>query len=148
MILDRENHVAAGVAVAGTGNLLATDVIDLGPARDVGAGTPLWFYHTLNTAAPAGGTDITFEIVTSDDPTFASGVEVVSSQNVLLADMPVNFLTFQPVGRVLGAGRKAKRYLTARLVRGGTFTGATTWSSGITLSPDDYRQFYTATYNV
>lgn len=148
MILDRENHVAAGVAVAGTGNLLATDVIDLGPARDVGAGTPLWFYHTLNTAAPAGGTSITFEIVTSDDPTFAAGVEVIGSQTVAQADMPVNFLTFQPVGRVSGAGRKAKRYLTARLARSGTFTGGTTWSSGITLSPDDYRQFYNATYNV
>lgn len=147
MILDRENHVAAGVAVAGTGALLATDVIDLGAERDIGAGTPLWFYHTLNTAAPAGGTGVTFEIITSDDPTFATGVEVIGSQAVLLADLSVNFLTFQQVGRVFGAGRKAKRYLTARLTRAGTFTGDTTWSAGVTLNPDDYRQFYAAAMN-
>lgn len=148
MILDREVHVAAGLALAGTGNLLATDVIDLGPARDVGAGAPLWFYHAFNTAAPAGGTDVEFQIITSDDPTFASGVEVLGSQKVAIADLAVNYLTFQPVPRAGGVGRKNKRYLTARLVRGGTFTGTTTWSAGITLSPDDFRQFYTATYNV
>ena len=36
MLLDRENHVAAKLAIAGTGNLLATDVIDLGASRGIG----------------------------------------------------------------------------------------------------------------
>ena len=150
MILDREVHVAAGVAIAGTGNLLATDVIDLGVgARDIGNGGALNFYHSLNTAAPAGGTSIEFQVVTSDDATFATGVTVLGSTGaILLADLPINFLTFQPVPRAAGAGGKAKRYLTVRAVRVGTFTGATTWSSGITYDITDYRQFYAATFNV
>lgn len=150
MILDREVHVAAGVAIAGTGNLLATDVIDLGVgARDIGNGGALNFYHSLNTAAPAGGTSIEFQVVTSDDATFATGVTVLGSTGaILLADLPINFLTFQPVPRAAGAGGKAKRYLTVRAVRAGTFTGAATWSSGITYDITDYRQFYAATFNV
>lgn len=150
MILDREVHVAAGVAIAGTGNLLATDVIDLGVgARDIGNGGALNFYHSLNTAAPAGGTSIEFQVVTSDDATFATGVTVLGSTGaIVLADLPINFLTFQPVPRAIGAGGKAKRYLTVRAVRAGTFTGAATWSSGITYDITDYRQFYAATFNV
>lgn len=150
MILDREVHVAAAVAIAGTGNLLATDVIDLGAgARDIGNGGALNFYHSLNTAAPAGGTSIEFQVVTSGDPTFATDVTVLGSTGAIaLADMPINFLTFQPVPRAAGAGGKAKRYLTVRAVRAGTFTGATTWSSGITYDITDYRQFYTAAYTV
>ena len=150
MILDREVHVAAGVAIAGTGNLLATDVIDLGVgARDIGNGGALNFYHSLNTAAPAGGTSIEFQVVTSGDPTFASDVTVLGSTGaILLADLPINYLTFQPVPRAAGAGGKAKRYLTVRAVRVGTFTGAATWSSGITYDITDYRQFYAATFNV
>ena len=150
MILDREVHVAAGVAIAGTGNLLAADVIDLGVgARDIGNGGALNFYHSLNTAAPAGGTSIEFQVVTSDDATFATGVTVLGSTGaIVLADLPINFLTFQPVPRAAGAGGKAKRYLTVRAVRVGTFTGAATWSSGITYDITDYRQFYAATFNV
>lgn len=150
MILDREVHVAAGVAIAGTGNLLATDVIDLGVgARDIGNGGALNFYHSLNTAAPAGGTSIEFQVVTSDDATFATGVTVLGSTGaILLADLPINYLTFQPVPRAPGVAGKAKRYLTVRAVRAGTFTGAATWSSGITYDITDYRQFYAATFNV
>lgn len=147
MILDREVHVAQGLALAGTGVLLATDKIDLGPARDFGAGYPLWFYHNIQGTL-AGGTSLEFELVTSDDATFATGVEVIGSTGpILLADItPLPYLTFQPVARVSGTGRKAKRYATIRVQRDGTFTGTAVWSSGITLSPDDYRQHYTATY--
>ena len=71
-----------------------------------------------------------------------------STGAILLADLPINFLTFQPVPRAPGVAGKAKRYLTVRAVRVGTFTGATTWSSGITYDITDFRQFYTATYTV
>lgn len=147
MILDREVHVAQGLALAGTGALLATDKIDLGPARDFGAGYPLWFYHNIQGTL-AGGTSLEFELVTSNDATFATGVEVIGSTGpILLADIaPLPYLTFQPVARVSGTGRKAKRYATIRVLREGTFTGTAVWSSGITLSPDDYRQHYAATY--
>ena len=146
MILDREVHVAQGLALAGTGALLATDKIDLGPARDFGAGTPLWFYHNIQGTL-AGGTTLEFELVTSSDATFATGVEVIGSTGkIALADIALPYLTFQPVARVSGVGRKAKRYTTIRVQREGTFAGTALWSSGITLSPDDYRQHYAATY--
>lgn len=147
MILDRENHVAQGVAIAGTGNLLATDVIDLGVARDIGAGTPLHFYHSLNTAAPAGGTSIEFQIVGADDAAISSNVVVLATTGAIaLADLKLNYLTFQPVPRVPGSPGTAKRYITTRLVRVGTFTGAGTWSSGITYDVADFLRFYTAGY--
>lgn len=147
MILDREVHVAQGQAVAGTGALLSTDKIDLGPARDIGAGTPVWFYHNIQGTL-AGGTSIEFEIVTSSVADFASDVEVIGTTGpIALANItPLPYLTFQPLPRVSGTGRKAKRYLAVRAVREGTFTGTAVWSAGITLSPDDYRQHYTATY--
>lgn len=147
MILDREVHVAQGLALAGAGPLLATDKIDLGPARDFGAGTPMWFYHNIQGTL-AGGTSLEFELVTSSTADFSSDIEVVGSTGPIpLANIaPLPYLTFQPVGRVSGTGRKAKRYATIRVLREGTFTGTAVWSSGITLSPDDYRQFYNATY--
>lgn len=147
MLLDRENHVAQALAIAGTGNLLATDVIDLGASRDIGAGTGLQFYHQLGTAAPAGGTSLEFQIVTSNDATFASGVTVVASTGaILLASLKLNYLTFQPVPRAPGGGKYA-RYVTSRVVRAGTFTGNATWSSGITYDATDYLQFYAANFN-
>ena len=146
MILDREVHVAQGLALAGTGPLIATDKIDLGNARDIGAGTPMWFYHNIQGAL-AGGTSLEFELVTSSVDDFSSDVEVIGSTGKIpLANLTNPYLTFQPVGRVSGTGRKAKRHMTIRVQREGTFTGAGVWSSGITLSPDDYRQFYNATY--
>lgn len=148
MLLDRENHVAAKLAIAGTGNLLATDVIDLGASRDIGAGTGLQFYHLLSEAAPAGGTSIEFQIITSNDPTFATGVTVTASTGaILLASLKLGYLTFQPVPRAPGGGKYA-RYVTARAVRVGTFTGAAAWSSGITYDATDYLQFYNANFNV
>jgi hypothetical protein len=146
VILDRENHVAAALAIAGTGNLLATDVIDLGADRDIGTGTDLYFYHTLNTAAPAGGTSIEFQTITSDDPTFATGVTVTDTTGaILLAALPINFLLFRRVQKA-AFGAKYDRYLTTRLVRVGTFTGAATWNCGITYDVTDFRQFYNAPY--
>lgn len=145
MILDRENHVAAALAIAGTSNLLATDVIDLGIARDIGSGTDLYWYHQLGTAAPAGGTGIEFQLITSDDPAFGSGVTVIDTTgNILLANLPINTLIFRNFPRSVGIGAKLNRYVTARLVRSGTFTGAATWSSGVTYDITDFRQFYNA----
>ena len=147
MLLDRENHVAQNLAYAGTGNLLATDVIDLGASRDIGAGTGLQFYHSLNTAAPAGGTSVEFQIITSNDPAFGSGVTVVGSTGAIpLASLRLNYLTFQPVPRAPGGG-KYLRYVTTRMVRVGTFTGGGTWSSGIVYDATDYLQFYAANFN-
>lgn len=146
MILDRENHVAAAVALAGTGNLLATDVIDLQAARDIGAGADLYWYHTLNTAAPAGGTSVEFQIITGDVAAMTSGETVVATTGAIaLANLPLNFLIFQSVPRRANF-LKYGRYVTARLVRVGTFTGAATWSSGITYDVTDFRQFYNAPY--
>lgn len=148
MLLDREVHVASKLAIAGTGNLLATDVIDLGAARDIGAGTGLTFYHLLSEAAPAGGTSVEFQLITSDDATFATGVTVVGSTGaVLLASLKLGYLIFQPVPRAPNGG-KYNRYLTSRLVRAGTFTGAAAWSAGITYDATDFLQFYKANYNV
>ena len=147
MLLDRENHVANGVTLAGTGNLLATDVIDLGAARDIGAGTGLQFYHLLRGAAPAGGTSVEFQIITSNDATFATGVTVVGTTGAIpLASLKDGYLTFQPVPRAPGGG-KYLRYVTTRIVRVGTFTGAAAWSSGITYDATDFLQFYNANFS-
>ena len=142
MILDRENHVAAAVAIAGTGNLVATDVIDLGVARDIGAGSDVVFYNSINTAAPAGGTSIEFQIIGADDAAMSTNVVVLATTGAIaIADIPVNYLNFLRVQRAV-----PKRYITERLVRVGTFTGAGTWSGGVTFDETDYRRFYNASY--
>lgn len=150
MLLDRQNHVANRVALAAAANVttLATDVIDLEDARDIGAGTGLQFYHLLHEAAPAGGTSVEFQIVTSNDPTFGSGVTVVASTGAIpLASLRQGYLTFQPVPRAPGGG-KYSRYVTTRLVRAGTFTGNAVWSSGIVHDATDFLQFYQANFSV
>lgn len=145
MILDRENHVAKAVALAGTGNLVATDSIDLGPeTRDIGAGLGLHFYHLLNGAAPAGGTSVEFQIIDSPNANMSSPRVLASTGAIVLADLPEGFLTFQPLPRAPGGGRY-QRYLSTRLVRVGTFTGAAVWHSGITHDVSDFAQFYAAT---
>lgn len=147
MLLDRQNHVANGVALAGTGNLLATDVIDLEDARDIGAGTGLQFYHNLRGAAPAGGTSVEFQIITSNDATFATGVTVVGSTGAIpLASLKDGYLTFQPVPRAPGGGKYA-RYVTCRIVRVGTFTGSAAWYCGVTHDATDFLQFYQANFS-
>lgn len=147
MLLDRENHVAAAVALAGTGNLLATDSIDLGAARDIGAGTGLQFYHLITAAAPAGGTSLEFQMITSNAADFSSGVVVVGTTGAIpLASLRNGWLTFQPVPRAPGGGKYA-RYVTTRVVRVGTFTGAAAWSSGVTHDATDFLQFYNANFN-
>ena len=148
MILDRENNVASALAIAGTGNLLATDVIDLGQDREIGAGSELHWYHLLTVAAAAGGTSVEFQVITSDDVTFSSGVTVIDTTGAILtASLPLGYLNFRRLPRAANFG-KYDRYVTSRLVRVGTFTGTAAYSGGITYDITDFKQYYAVTaYN-
>jgi len=65
MILDERNEFADALTIAtATGRALHGDVIDLGVARDIGNGEPLYLVISIDTAVTsAGAATVDFELV-------------------------------------------------------------------------------------
>lgn len=149
MILDRENLVASAVALtasSGTGNLVSTDTIDLGVRRDIGIGHPLYFFHQISGANAAGGTSAEFQIIVSANADLSSPTVVASSGAIVSASLVAGFSIFQPIPRV--PSFPGQRYIGARVVRVGTFTGNAAWTSGIIIDPSDFGKYYGLGYTI
>lgn len=65
MIIDKLTEIAdaASADTSGTGRKVIGTAIDLAPARDLGAGTPLWMVFTVDTAFAGTNATVSFEIV-------------------------------------------------------------------------------------
>ena len=72
MICDRENQFSdAQVVTTGSENgILSTDKMDLGVARNIGAGEELWIVVIVDTTFTSSGSDDTLavDLVTDDNP--------------------------------------------------------------------------------
>lgn len=126
MISDLRTTFAASTALntGAAGAYLVGNVVDLTTTgRDIGAGEgvgDLFFYATLQSLVTSGSA--TLSLATSDDPTFATGVTLVSTS------APVT--TTSPLGAIFASRLPAfayKRYLglvqtTTTAVVGGTVT--------------------------
>jgi hypothetical protein len=118
---------AAGVVgfqtVTGASAVLSTNTIDLGVARDIGAGEDLYLRAQVG-ATFTGLTALDIDLITADDAALSVNVTVVDS----IKAIPVASLV---AGARFGLnlnpqlGRNGRRYLGARYVPTGTGTAGT-----------------------
>jgi len=122
MITDRQNQVSSAQALT-TGTIVATDAIDLGVARDVGAGEPMYLVLTVDTAF-SGGTSVTPQIITGTgvSTTINAGVQVLGSGPAIpTASLTQGAIFVLPVPPRTPQDRGA-RYLGVQYVMSGTYS--------------------------
>jgi hypothetical protein len=89
MILDSSLQLALTQAVTATA--LSTNVIDIGSARNIGAGDDLYLYIQTNTAAAAAGNaTVNFQLQTSQAQALTSPVTVLDSGAIPIASLGAN----------------------------------------------------------
>lgn len=133
-------------AITGTGNILSTNTVDLGVARDMGEGVDMPYLSAIIGTAVAGGTTTEIQVIQADDAALTSNVTVVGSSGPiatakLTAGAQFNVL-LNPI-----IGGKGQRYLGARYVVVGT-NSAGTVTSHFTTDTQDGRKFYPSGYAV
>lgn len=88
MITDAFLRVSDAQALTTTA--VSTNTIDLGVARDMGAGEDLYMYFTVPTAL-AGGTSVTFQAITSAAAALTSPTVVGSTAAVVTASLVAGY---------------------------------------------------------
>ncbi|MFA6051559.1 MAG: Bbp16 family capsid cement protein [Methylobacter sp.] len=133
-------NVLTAQTVTGTDtSVLSTNAIDLGIARDVGEGEPLFGRFECLTSA-SGGTSVEMQIIASDAANGTGNVQVIASTGAI------------PVASVIAGARfaarlnprlasKGQRYLTARYVFVG-IVAAGAYVADIGLEISDGQKFY------
>ena len=136
MILDKRTEVANLVAIPAATGVIG-DVIDTQVARDLGNGQPIYWYG-LAQGAPAGGTSVALDLITSDAPNMSSPVVIASIPAKTLATIQANPL----LGLISlpQEGNAYKRYVGIRATVAGTFTAGTI-TSGLTLDTHGWKAY-------
>ena len=122
MITDKLLRVSEDQAVTSTA--VSTNTVDLGTARDMGEGTPLYMNFVVTTQL-AGGTSITFEVITSAAADLGTPTVIGSSTAVATASLVAGkTIVVRLNPEIAGLGQ---RYLGARYTVAGTYSsGAVT----------------------
>ena len=118
MITDKLLRVSEDQAVTSTA--VSTDTIDLGVARDMGEGTPLYMNFAVTTAM-TGGTSIKFEVITSAAANLGSPTVIGSSDAILTAALTLGKNIVVRLNPDIAG--KGQRYLGARYTVSGTYNG-------------------------
>ena len=139
MILDKQNLFSDQQSLAGTGNILSTNVIDLGVAgtlakdgtairNDVGRGEEPKVFAQI-TADVSGGTSVQLQLVQADDSAMSTNLEVLEQTDAIaVATLKAGYqfrLTRIPPG-------VTRRYLAMRYVVVGTNTSGSA-TAGVVL---------------
>jgi len=125
MITDALLQVASSQAV--TASAVSEDSVDLGVARDIGAGKTLYMVFTCEVAATsAGAPNIEFEAIVASDAALTTGIKSVGTSGIFLkAAIVIGKQVVVAINpELLGVGA---RYLGARFnasvdLTAGTFT--------------------------
>lgn len=132
--------------IASTGNVLSTNTIDLGTARDIGEGTEYPYLHAIIGTAVAGGTSTEFQVIVADDAALTTNVTVIGSSGAITtANLPAGKRIAVPVNPQIGS--LGRRYLGARYVITGTNTAGTV-TSWYGLDVQDGQKFYGSGFTV
>ena len=133
-------------AITGTGNILSSNTIDLGQARDVGEGTEYPFLHAIIGTAVAGGTSTEIQAVIADDAALSTNVTVVGSSGAIAtASLTAGKRVAVPV--IPQIGSLGRRYLGVRYVVTGT-NSAGTVTAFYGLDLQDGQKFYPSGFSV
>lgn len=116
--------VLSGQAIAGAGNVVSTNTIDIGPLAiggnqpgDIGVGEDLYVNFSV-LSAPTVGTNVKFQLIQADDAALTTNVQVINStDDIPIANLAVG--TLIPLGWDPAAPYAPKRYVGARYVNTG-----------------------------
>ena len=142
MITDKLLRVSEDQAV--TSSAYSTNTIDLGTARDVGEGTPLYMNFAL-TEAFANGTSITFEVVTSANANLSSHDVIGSSATIATAALTLGKNIVVRINPDIAG--KGKRYLGARYTVVGTMNAGKV-TADIVETIGDGQKYYASGFTV
>lgn len=131
----------ANITTAAT--YVSTNTIDLGVARDVGAGRGLYVLFNVDTTF-GGGTAIQFQIITSASADLSSPTVLSSSRAIADATLVAGYQFVMPVPPVVGNGQ---RYLGVQYVGTGTHNAGAI-SARVVLDADVAPKYYAKGYTI
>ena len=120
MITDAFLRLSDGQALTTTA--VSTNTVDLGVARDIGAGEDIYVYFTVPVAL-AGGTSVTFQVITSAAANLGTPTVVGSTAAVATASLVAGYKTAVRINPSVFA--TGQRYLGAQYTISGTYTSGT-----------------------
>ena len=142
MITDKLLRVSEDQALTTTA--VSTNTVDLGVARDIGEGTPLYMNFAVTTAL-ANGTSVKFEVVISDNANLSSPVVVGSSDAILTAALTVGKNVVVRINPDIAG--KGKRYLGARYTVSGTYNAGKV-TADVVETIGDGQKYYASGFTV
>ena len=142
MITDKLLRVSEDQAVTSTA--VSTNTIDLGVARDMGEGTPLYMNFAVTTAM-TGGTSIKFEVITSANANLSSPTVIGSSDAITTANLTLGKNVVVRLNPEIAG--KGQRYLGARYTVSGTYNGGKI-TADIVETIGDGRKYYASGFTV
>ena len=142
MITDALLRVSEDQAVTSTA--VSTNTVDLGTARDIGEGTPLYMNFAV-TEAFANGTSITFEVITSASANLSTPTVIGSSTAVVTAALTLGKNVVVRLNPDIGG--KGQRYLGARYTVAGTMNAGKV-TADIVETIGDGQKYYASGFTV
>ena len=142
MITDKLLRVSEDQAVTSTA--VSTNTVDLGTARDIGEGTPLYMNFAV-TEAFANGTSITFEVITSASANLSTPTVIGSSTAVVTSALTLGKNVVVRLNPDIGG--KGQRYLGARYTVAGTMNAGKV-TADIVETIGDGQKYYASGFTV
>ena len=142
MITDKLLRVSEDQAVTSTA--VSTNTVDLGTARDIGEGTPLYMNFAV-TEAFANGTSITFEVITSASANLSTPTVIGSSTAVVTAALTLGKNVVVRLNPDIGG--KGQRYLGARYTVAGTMNAGKV-TADVVETIGDGQKYYASGFTV
>ena len=142
MITDKLLRVSEDQAVTSTA--VSTNTVDLGTARDIGEGTPLYMNFAV-TEAFANGTSITFEVITSASANLSTPTVIGSSTAVVTSALTLGKNVVVRLNPDIGG--KGQRYLGARYTVAGTMNAGKV-TADVVETIGDGQKYYASGFTV
>jgi len=142
MITDKLLRVSEDQAVTSTA--VSTNTVDLGSARDIGEGTPLYMNFAV-TEAFANGTSITFEVITSASANLSTPTVIGSSTAVVTSALTLGKNVVVRLNPDIGG--KGQRYLGARYTVAGTMNAGKV-TADVVETIGDGQKYYASGFTV
>lgn len=150
MILDKQNQLSSAQVVTSTA--VSTNTIDLGTARDIGAGEELSIAVTVDvSAAAAGSATVDFQVISSaaanlSSPTVLSATgpigkaDLAAGRKTIELKVPRHVLASQPIGQ---------RYIGIQyVVASGPLNAGSAFSAHVVKDFQDQKMIYPIGYSL